>query len=274
MPCITHERGINDVFEVSARILSRFLRAVICISSAVEVNFAARGLKGLPLVTIYNGLDPAEMRVTRSAREVRADLGISPAARLIGIVGNIKRWKGQELVIQAMGRICAECPDVICLLIGDTPDGEPHYRREIENLIARSGLCDHVVITGFRDDIANYINALEVQIHASVSPEPFGRVFLEGMALRKPLVASNAGGVPEIVVDRVTGLLFEPQDANALAARVLELLANRALSRALGDAGRARLEAEFSIIKNVEQIQALYDTLLDRRQPVPLSAAS
>ena len=262
VPCITHERGINDRFSRTDRVLAPRLRAVICISKAVEDNFATRGLADVNLLTIHNGLDPAEMRVTRDANELRAELGVSPTARLIGLVGNLKRWKGQELVIHAMDQLRDEFPDVVCLLIGDTSDDEPYYRREIEQLIDRRGLNNRVVITGFRSDVANYVNLLDIQVHASVAPEPFGRVLLEAMALCKPLVASNAGGVPEIVVDGTTGLLFEPKNVDALAGCLRQLLADPARARMFGKAGRRRLETDFSVTKNVTQTQALYSTLL------------
>jgi glycosyltransferase involved in cell wall biosynthesis/O-antigen/teichoic acid export membrane protein len=262
VPCITHERGINDRFSGTDRLLARRLRAVICISKALEDNFAIRGLTDVNLLTIHNGLDPAEMRVTRDANELRAELGVSPTARLIGLVGNIKPWKGQELVIHAMDRLRDEFPDVVCLLIGDTSDDEPHYRREIEQLIDRRGLNSRVLITGFRSDVANYVNLLDIQVHASVSPEPFGRVLLEAMALCKPLVASNAGGVPEIVIDGTTGLLFEPENVDALTGCLRQLLKNPARAHMFGNAGRRRLETDFSITTNVTRTQALYSTLL------------
>jgi glycosyltransferase involved in cell wall biosynthesis/O-antigen/teichoic acid export membrane protein len=264
VPCITHERGINDEFSQTDHILSRRLRAVICISKAVEDNFVARGLGELNLLTIHNGLDPAEMRVTRDANELRTELGVSSTARLIGLVGNIKPWKGQELVIYAMEQLRDEFPDVVCLLIGDTSDDATDYRREIEQLIDRRGLNHRVLITGFRSDVANYVNLLDIQVHASVSPEPFGRVLLEGMALCKPLVASNAGGVPEIVIDGTTGLLFEPKNVDALAGCLRQLLRDPARARMFGKAGRRRLETDFSVTSNVTRTQDLYSTLLAR----------
>jgi glycosyltransferase involved in cell wall biosynthesis len=122
-----------------------------------------------------------------------------------------------------------------------------------------------VIITGFKRDVANYINGLSVQIHASIAPEPFGRVLLEGMALGKPLVASNGGAVPEIVVDRETGLVFEPGNAEELADRVATLLEDPPLASRYGAAGRARLESAFSIAHNAERTQALYDRVLTKR---------
>ena len=266
VPCITHERGINLGFKPRDRKLAHGLRSVICISGAVRDNFVERGLGDLPLVTIYNGLDPAQMQVTRSAEDVRSEIGVAPQTRLVGIVGNIKPWKGQEVVVRAMGLIARDFPNVTCVLIGDTSPNETFYREQITALARELGVEGQVRITGFRSDVANYINALDVQIHASIEPEPFGRVLLEGMALSKPLAASNGGAVPEIVVHGDTGLLFEPGNPQALADALRSLLAEPARALAMGMAGRTRLESDFSIRRNIELTQELYDRLLNRQE--------
>jgi glycosyltransferase involved in cell wall biosynthesis len=266
VPCITHERGLMRSFMARDRRLARNLGAVICISSAVHKNFVARGLGDLPLVTIFNGLDPAQMLCTRAPADVRAEIGVAPDAPLIGIVGNIKPWKGQEVVLRAMGQLREEFPDLACVLIGDTSPSAAAYREQMAALTRELGISSRVHITGFRSDVANYINALDIQIHASVHPEPFGRVLLEAMALSKPLVASNGGAVPEIVVHEHTGLLFEPGDPTALAAALRTLLADRPRAVAMGAAGRARLLAEFSIRRNLELTQAVYERLLNKRE--------
>jgi glycosyltransferase involved in cell wall biosynthesis len=264
IPVITHERGINDSFKPRDTGLGRRMHAVICISAAVRDNFTARGLADLPLVTIHNGLDPAEMRVTRTAAEIRGELGLAPGARLVGMVGNIKAWKGQEVVIRAMGQLREEFPDLVCLLIGDTSPDDAAYRDRMNKLIEELGLAGRVLITGYRPDVANYANTLEIQVHASIAPEPFGRVLLEAMALGKPVIGSGGGAVPEIVVDGVTGYLFPPNDAQALASRMRTLLVDPAAAAAMGQAGRRRLEAEFSITRNVAQTQRLYERLIGR----------
>jgi glycosyltransferase involved in cell wall biosynthesis len=155
-----------------------------------------------------------------------------------------------------------EFPDLVCVLIGDTSPDDATYRDGIELLIDQLGLRGQMRITGYRADVANYVAALEIQIHASISPEPFGRVLLEGMALGKPLVGSSGGAVPEIVVDGQTGLLFEPGRPEALANALRVLLNDPARAAAMGNAGRQRLAAEFSIQHNVSETQALYDRLL------------
>jgi glycosyltransferase involved in cell wall biosynthesis len=262
IPCITHERGINVQFSTRTRLLARSLKAVVCISSAVRDNLLARGFHYSPLVTIHNGLDPDLMHVTRRASEIRAEIGIGRDVRLIGMVGNIKSWKGQEVVIRAMAILRDEFPNVVCLLIGHTSPSDAAYRDYVASLIESQGLLGRVIITGHRVDIANYVAALEIQIHASIEPEPFGRVLLEGMALQKPLVASGSGAVPEIVVDGQTGLLFEPGRPEALATALRQLLNDPARAAAMGAAGRERLVAEFSVQHNIRETQALYDSLL------------
>jgi glycosyltransferase involved in cell wall biosynthesis len=202
------------------------------------------------------------MKVTRSAAEVRRELGISPQQRIIGIVGNIKAWKGQEVVIRAMSELKDRHPDVICLLIGDSSPQDSRYRASLEALVRHFDLDGRVVITGFRTDVANYVHALEILVHASVNPEPFGRVLLEGMALGKPLVASGGGAVPEIVVDGVTGLLFDPGSPTSLARSLEQLLSDPSRAAMMGVAGRRRLEAEFSIENNIRATQRLYRAIL------------
>lgn len=262
IPCMTHERGINPSFPQRATTLAKGLDAVICISRAVHDNFQSLGLGHLKLVTIHNGLDPAEMKVTRDPADIRRELGLTPKGRLIGIVGNIKPWKGQEVVIEAMAQLKERYPDLVCLLIGDNSPDDAAYRQRIADQIREQGLDGRVVITGFRLDVANYVNALDVQVHASVNPEPFGRVLLEGMALSKPLVASGGGAVPEIVLDGQTGFLFQPGNAASLTGRLDALLADPRMAAAMGAAGRRRLETEFSIEHNVRATEGIYRTVL------------
>lgn len=265
VPCVTHERGINERFPVRARLLARRLEAVVCISAAVRDNFVARGLGSLPLVTIHNGLDPASMQPTRPVDDVKAELGVGPEQRLVGMIGNIKQWKGQAVVIRAIGLLRDEFPSLACVLVGDSSPSDAAYRGEVERLIDELGLRGRIHITGYRTDVANFVAALDVQIHASIAPEPFGRVLLEAMALSKPLVASGGGAVPEIVLDGQTGLLFEPGNPAALASALRSLLAEPARAQAMGHAGRKRLEVDFSVTHNVRETQAMYDRVLAAR---------
>jgi glycosyltransferase involved in cell wall biosynthesis len=261
-PSVNHERGINPSFLPRARLLARTLDAVICISGAVYRSMLANGLGHLPMVTIHNGLDVAAMRVTRLPEEIHAEFGLGRDCRLIGMIGHIRSWKGQEIVVQAMAALRDEFPELVCLMIGDVSQEEREYRNRLARQIDDLGLSGRVLITGNRPDVANYINALAIQVHASIAPEPFGRVLLEGMALAKPLVASRNGAVPEIVLEGITGLLFEPGDPASLAISLRTLLSDRDAALAMGREGRRRLERCFTIQQSTSQVEALYQRLL------------
>ena len=262
IPCVTHERGINETFSRRAKWLAQGLDAIICISHAVSDNFARLGLSKLPLVTIPNGLDPRQMTASKSRADILAGLEVDPRRPVIGIVGNIKRWKGQDVVIRALARLGPQHGDVACLIIGDKSAANLAYSQELVTLIDDLGLKDRVVITGYRSNVADYIAALDVLVHASVLPEPFGRVLLEGMAMQKPVVASRGGAVPEIVVDGVTGLLFDAGDDARLADALASLLSDRGRMAAMGRAGHARLVADFGIERNVAATESVYERAL------------
>jgi glycosyltransferase involved in cell wall biosynthesis len=264
VPCVTHERGINPSIPPRARFCSRFLDAVICISDAVRGTVESLKLRPR-LVTIANGLDAREMSVATDPAAIRAEFGLSPDRPLIGMVGNLRAWKGQETVVRAVALLRRKHPDIACLLIGECASGHSTFRARLEQLIDDEGVRGNVIVTGYRANVADYVNALEVVVHASVRPEPFGRVLLEAMALSKPLVASRGGAAPEIVADGRTGLLATPGDAADFAGKIGRLLDDSVSRERFGKAGFARLREEFGIERNVRLTQDLYEEILGQR---------
>jgi glycosyltransferase involved in cell wall biosynthesis len=264
IPCLTHERGINARYSKRSLWLARRYRAVICISTAVHDSLVQGGASEWNLRVIPNGLDPAVMRACRTPDEMRRNHGIGNGARVIGMVGNIKPWKGQEIVVRAIARLREEIPDIVCLLVGDCAAADIEYYNHLQELVARLDLREHVIFARFQANVAEYIAAMEILVHASIAPEPFGRVLLEGMAMRKPLVASRDGAIAEIVVDRVTGLLFAPGDPAELSDRLHDLLSDPGRARQMGDAGHARLLENFHVRRNVALTVGLYRQILGK----------
>jgi glycosyltransferase involved in cell wall biosynthesis len=196
---IAHERGINTSFPLQSRFWAHFLKAVVCISDAVKNNLIKHAFSEKKLVKIYNGLDPDKFIITKSKEEVLRNLGVDSNCHLIGIVGNIKQWKGQEIVIRSMKHVRELFQTAKCLIIGEVSKGDVDYLAHLESIIKSENLKDCIIFTGQRNDIPDLINSLTVLVHASISPEPFGRVLLEGMALEKPVISTNIGAGPEIV---------------------------------------------------------------------------
>jgi glycosyltransferase involved in cell wall biosynthesis len=190
---------------------------------------------------VYYHLDPPSTAALQEARENgRHDLALD-GQPVIGVFGRIINWKGQHVVLDALGRL----PGVHALLVGDERE-DPAYVARLRDQVARLGLGDRVRFTGFRRDVMSAMAAVDVVVHSSVAPEPFGRVIVEGMLVGRPVIATVGGGVGEIIDDGVNGLLVPPGDAGALARAIAALLANAERASALAAAGRQKAVASFA----------------------------
>lgn len=257
--CITHERGIEYIPRFSRFFVGK-LSAVICISGCVQENLFKQGIAAKQLIVIHNGLDPDRVRAKADAAEIRQRHGIEPGSPIIGIIGNIKEWKGQDVVVRATARLRQRWPNIRCLLVGDT-EVDRVYEEHLRKQVVEQGLENNVIFTGYQPNVADYLNVMDVMIHASVLPEPFGRVLLEGMAMKKPVIGARGGAVPEIIVHGESGFMFKPGDDAELAQYVAGLLEDSSRAREMGEMGHKRAGQEFGIQKNVQKTQQLYASL-------------
>lgn len=262
LPCVSHERGINDAYTSTARFWAKRLEAVVCISDAVRRQLEVHGLAHGNIVTIHNAFDPAEAKFQQSPSELRAAHAIPSDAPVLVMTGNLKAWKGQETVIRAMAQVRRAHPKVRCLLVGATSRLDQSFERAMRALVSEFGLDEHVLFVGFRENVADYMRMADVVIHASILPEPFGRVALEAMACRKPVIGSDAGGIPEIVENGATGYTFPPGDANRLAEAVNWMLDHPEEAALMGERGYIRLVEHFPISANVRATEHVYERLL------------
>ena len=183
---------------------------------------------------------------------------------LIGLIGRITPWKGQHVFLEAAAQVHAEHPGARFLIVGSAMFGEDEYERRIRQQCTELGLDGIVQFTGFREDVAELLTSMTILVHASVVPEPFGQVVLEGMMAGKPVVATRAGGVCEVVADGETGLLVPMNDAQTMGRAIVKLLEHPDLAREMGRAGRRRAETSFSIERTARGVESVYDELLAR----------
>jgi len=256
-PVICHVKGFEKYTARERRAAAK-LDAVVCMTQAILSYCRENGVVGRRNRVVYDAVDEAGFRPRRDAREVRAELGLEPATPCLGIVGNIQEWKGQAVVVEAMARVHAALPAARCLIVGGAHRAGAEYERALRRRVAELELQDVVRFTGFRTDVADVINALDVVVHASVRPEPFGRVILEGMLLRKPVVAAAAGGVPELITDGESGYLTPPGDAGLLAERLLPLLRDAELRGMMGARAQQEARERFSLQAHVAGMTGLY----------------
>lgn len=264
IPALVHEKGYRRIGP-RERFMSRWIDVFVGMTDLVTAHARKRGVHARRHLTVYDGID-CERFAPGGGAAVRAELGIPPEAPVIGIVGHIQGWKGQDLVVQAMAKLRDRHPDLRCLIVGGVHRQGGEYAERMRRRIADEKLERQVILTGARRDVAACIDAMDVAIHSSTNPEPFGRVLIEAMALGRPLVAPREGGPLEIVVDGETGILVTPRDASALAQGIEKLVANPDLRRRMGEAGRARVEAVFDIRHHVRAMEAIFDEMLAHRR--------
>jgi glycosyltransferase involved in cell wall biosynthesis len=265
IPCITHERGINKHYPIIPRLLSTKLDAIISISTSVTSTLKKNDIKNDNIITIHNGIDPNEVLNKISDQNIVRDLGLNERNRVIGVLGNIREWKGQEVAVRAMRKIVDEYPDTVCLFIGDTTKDDIQYKEKLDTLIKELELSSNIIFTGYIKNVSDYLNILQIVLHTSIDPEPFGRVIIEAMSLSKPIIASNDGAIPEIIENEKSGLTFRPGDHEHLAQQVIKLLRNKEYAENLGRGGNERLLNNFHIKVNIDKTQSLYDKILSSK---------
>ena len=179
----------------------------------------------------------------------------------VGLVGRICYWKGQDVFIQAAALIKEKFPNARFPIVGSALFDEQDYERKVRALCTQLRLDDVVTFTGFRSDVPAVLQGLDVVVHASTIGEPFGQVIIEGMAAAKPVVATNGGGVPEVVVQGETGLLVPMGDPVAMAEAICQLLGDPARREEMGAKGRERVRSIFTVQRTATEIEAVYTAL-------------
>jgi glycosyltransferase involved in cell wall biosynthesis len=269
IPVVCHEKALGRLGPLE-RLASRWIDACVCMTDEIAEHCRAERLSPRRLLTIYDGIDTSRFAPGGGAA-IRREFGIPASAPVTGIVGHVQDWKGQHLVVEAVARARRRFPELRCLVVGGVHRQGIEYAARLRERIAAADLAGHVLLTGARHDVPSCLDAMDVAIHASVVPEPFGRVLIEAMTLGRPVVAPREGGPLAIVVDGETGLLVRPRDPDALADALVTLLADPDRRTAMGRAGRARVDALFDIRHHVAAVEALFDEIFAAR-PLPAVA--
>jgi glycosyltransferase involved in cell wall biosynthesis len=233
--------------------------------SVAEDARAALGGK-LRVVTIYNGIDLRGFDADGPRLDLDALASVprpdGPVVR-VGLLATMARWKGHEVFLRALSMLPRELPVrgyVIGGKIYSTRASETETS-ELRDIAAQIGLNGRVGFTGFVNEPASAIRALDIVVHSSTHPEPFGCVIAEAMACARPVVVSAAGGAAEIVRAGEDALTFEPGDAAALAGCIRRLAEDAPLRSRLGHAGRAAAVDRFDRVRMAREMISVYEGL-------------
>jgi glycosyltransferase involved in cell wall biosynthesis len=229
---------------------------VIAISEGIVKVLLAEGLPAGKLRCVPDGVDPRPFQQACDKAWFRSEFGLPPDGPVIGVVAQLIRRKGHASLLQALPSLLPEFPGLRVIFFGKGP-----LEAELKASIASLGLTGQVQLPGFRDDLPRILGCLDLIVHPAFR-EGLGVSLLQASSAGVPIVAGNAGGIPEAVQDEVTGLLFPPGDVATLTAAIKRLLEDPDLAHRLGRAGRERVEREFSVDRMVTGNLAVYQELL------------
>jgi glycosyltransferase involved in cell wall biosynthesis len=233
----------------------RLYDRIVAISEEIARVLARAGVPSEKLVCVPSAVDIARFAHPVSHAELCTTLGFAPDARVIGVVAQLIESKGHADLLRALPAVIAAEPGTRLACFGRGP-----LEARLRHQAAALGIADRVVFAGFRADLPRLLGALDLVVHPATA-EGLGVALLEAAAARRPIVATAAGGVPEIVRDGETGLLVPPRDAVALARAIVRLLGDSALARSLGDAARDHVAARFSIAAMTKGNLRVYQAL-------------
>jgi glycosyltransferase involved in cell wall biosynthesis len=211
----------------------------------------ADGVPGPRVVTIHEGIDLDRVEAAPPAK-LHEELWLPHNAPIVGNVAALVPHKGQRHLVEAAAIVVKAVPDARFVIAG-----EGELRPALEKQIKDHHLEKHAFLTGFRPDVLSVHKAFDIFVMSSVT-EGLGTSLLDAMACAKPIVATTAGGMPEVVEDGKTGLLVPPRDHQAMADAIVTLLADGRARAAMGAAGAARVRARFSAERMVQETLALY----------------
>lgn len=269
--CVWHVRNPVGNFGRLGAWLVRHCDHLLAVSESVAAPFRKAFPEANAKITLVpEGIDPAPYTTGAGADAFRCEVGAKAGQLLVGTIGRLTPWKGQDDFLRAAAQVATAHPEAVFLVVGDCisspaeATADRAYRDRLHALAAELGLGGKVAFTGFREDVAAVMNALDVFVLPS-HEEPFGIVVLEAMAAGRPIVATRAGGVPDIVRDGEEALLVPPRDPAALAGAISQLLADPARAQALGRAAQARVTGEFPLWRHAALVRQVYGELMEVR---------
>jgi glycosyltransferase involved in cell wall biosynthesis len=259
-PKILTRHFTNDVFRGS-----RFLKAldrrtlkiadkIIAVSGAVKRDVLEQGIAEEKIEVIHNGID------LEIFDEILQN-GIQPAENdcfLIGTVGSLTKRKGHEYLLKAFARVIEQIRDIRLIIIGDGPE-----REKLQQITIDLGLQNYVDFKGFRKDIPQLLSSFDLYVHPAVY-EPFGIALTEAMAMQKCVIATDVGGIPEIIVNQETGITVPAADPDKLAEAIIWAYQNTSKVTKMGEAGRRRVEENFDLKNITAKYSKMYLEMINR----------
>jgi glycosyltransferase involved in cell wall biosynthesis len=246
VPSVGHVHGFTSA------LWHRRQRHLIAVSQAVKTDLVRQGVRDEKISVLPNPVDADDVQPQRESATVRAELGADKSTFVVGTFAHLSEKKGWRDLMAAVPQVLAQQPNVQFWWAGDGP-----LRPQLEQWVEQNNLQKQVRVLGFRRDVADLMNAMDVMVLPS-HREPFGLVYVEAALLNKPSIACDAGGAPEVVLHNQTGLLVPPQAPERLAQAILQLAQNQTLAQHMGVAARENALSQFGWQKYLHGLNEVY----------------
>jgi glycosyltransferase involved in cell wall biosynthesis len=259
---ITQPAWLNKII---ANTLYRFADTIVAVSGpACDQLLALKPAIQEKITVINDGIRPEPFAAVsvEQIRRLRMQWGANETTTIIGMVGRLNSWKGQDFLLDAAAAVLQNGDNSRLVFVGGNVPGEEWRTEEFQKRVDQLGLAKLVCIDGFRLDIPEVMAAFDIFVLPSIRPDPFPVVVLEAMASGKPVIATAHGGSTEMLLDGETGYLVSPTSTQQLTDALHTLTANPELGEKMGQAGQLRLMNNFTTDRYVHNIEALYKQFL------------
>jgi len=224
-----------------------FPKKILAVSKVTRDHLAQNGIDRGKIDVIFNSVDHERLESPGGFNNIRGEYRLGNGVKLVGCIGRIIPQKGQKVLLSAIPGVLQRYPDAVFLIVGDTFLKEEAYKKELVEFIEKSGIEKSARLTGFRTDIGNVIQSLDLVIFPSIAPEAFPLSVLEALWLGKPVIASDIGGVKEIIEDGVTGVLVEPNQPEQITEKILCLFNDPRICDGIGQRAKESVKIKFSL---------------------------
>jgi glycosyltransferase involved in cell wall biosynthesis len=264
IPCIWYMQDIPKGFMHRFKAFLLNILAFILPKRVIAASQAVQGVFYNPVrrksAIIYNNIDSSKYKL-RSSEEIaqlKKKWGLYDAECVVAMAGRLVYWKGHIIFIKAAKIVNEIFPKIKFLIAGDIIFGREQYRENLKKLIKQLGLEGKVVFTGFVEDVTEVLSIIDIFVQCSLYPDPCPIAILEAGALKKPIIATRVGGIPEIIKNDKEGILVEPANYKILAEEIIKLINSPQQRTLLGEQAYCKIKDEFDIKHKMQKFEEIY----------------
>ncbi len=229
---------------------------VVTVGEYVRQYLISKGISHEKVIAIPTGIDISKFSPENADGNLRRELGLNSDVPIVGTIAILRRKKGHHILLEAIPLILQKIPEAVFVFAGDGPQ-----RENVLNKIKNLGLSNKVFMLGLRKDIPNLLKSIDLFVLPTLQ-EALGTSFIEAMAMEKPVIGTNVGGVSEVIKSGVNGYLVEPNNSSALANAIIKMLQNKERAKMMGIEGRKIVQQNFTVERMCKKMYALYSSLL------------